>query len=52
MAATADAARCYAPAHTQVNPVVRFDNAEIQQQIATLNNTVAATSGITVTPKR
>ena len=46
--ATADAV-LHATANANVNPVVRFDNSEIQQQIASLNTTVIATSGITVT---
>jgi len=46
--ATVDAV-LQATANAKVEPVVRFDNEEIQQQIASLNNTVIATSGITVT---
>lgn len=46
--ATADAV-LQAAANAKVDPVVRFDNAEIQQQIASLNTAVTATSGITVT---
>jgi len=46
--ATADAV-LHATTNAKVTPVVRFDNAEIQQQIASLNTTVTATSGITVT---
>lgn len=46
--ATADAV-LKATANTKVNPIVRFDNAEIQQQIAALNTAVVATAGVTVT---
>lgn len=46
--ATADAV-LKATANTKVNPIVRFDNGEIQQQIAALNTAVVATAGVTVT---
>ena len=46
--ATADAV-LQAVANTKVEPVVRFDNVEIQQQLESLNTTVTATSGVTLT---
>ncbi|MCX6015702.1 MAG: class A beta-lactamase-related serine hydrolase [Chloroflexales bacterium] len=46
--ATADVLM-HASVNSHVEPEVRFDNNEIQQQIATLNTTITATSGITVT---
>ena len=46
--ATADAV-LQAAANTKVEPVVRFDNAEIQQQLVALSDAVTASSGITVT---
>lgn len=46
--ATADAA-LQATTNTKVVPVVRFDNAEIQPQLESLNQVVMATSGVTLT---
>lgn len=37
-----------APANSNVDAVVRFDSAEIQQQLALLNGDVMATSGVTL----
>ena len=48
--ATADAV-LQATANTKVEPVVRFDNAEIQRQLESLNTTVTATSGVTLTQR-
>lgn len=48
--ATADAV-LQATANTKVEPVVRFDNAEIQRQLEVLNTTVTATSGVTLTQR-